>query len=347
MSLITISNVGNLVKISFQNNKTRYFDTLDFISNLSVNSVNLTVSFSYKSSDVFIVPLSEVTINGIILTDVLSFETAIRSLVFGFSKIDPLVATGFMSAAITAPIRRVTALGNNPDVDQGTVPETIWPGGGLYPWMTGTTSLEVVSTSTQDSASSTGMAAISLTLMNSSYVESVLSVALNGTTPVAITGTWFRINGGVITTKGSGAPAVGAANVGDIIIRDAGGGTVRAIIPAGKGILRQAVFTSPAGYSLQILSQYIGFNRGTGVGAVRYLTVTGYIQNSSGVARQPLDLSCDGESYRHDGVPGIMLPEKTDFAMNVISVSADNSDVTGAFLGVLLKNELIASLAYP
>lgn len=345
MSLITISNVGNLVKISFQNNKTRYFDTLDFISNLSVNSVNLTVSFSYKSSEVFIVPLSEVTINGIILTDVLSFETAIRSLVFGFSKIDPLVALGFMSAAITASIRRVTALGNNPDVDTAAI-ETIWPVGGLYPWMTGATSLEAVSTSAQDAASGIGISAISLTLMNTSYVESNVSVALNGTTPVAISGTWFRINSGVTTTKGSGAPSVGAFNAGDIIIRNAGGGTTRAIIPAGKGILRQAVFTTPAGYSLQIISQYVGFNRGTG-GVTKYLTAAGYIQNSSGVARRPLDISCDGEPYRHDGIPGITLPEKTDFAIDVLSVSGENSDVSGAFLGILLKNELIASLAYP
>lgn len=347
MPAITITNTGNLLKINFPDNKVRYFDTLNFISGLFLDSGTLIVSSTYELEGVFTAHVSDITINGVVLTTAASFETSIKSLVFGYTKLDPLIAVGFMPTALTANIRRVTALGNNPDVDQGTVPETIWPGGGIYPWMTGATSLEIVSTSAQDSPTGTGMGAVSLTLMNTTYAESAVSVVLNGTTPVAITGTWFRINGAVPTVKGSGAPTVGAANVGDILIRDAGGGTTRAIIPAGKNILRQAVYTTPAGTSLQILSQYIGFNRGTGVGAIRYLTVTGYIQSPTGVARQPLDLSCDGESYRHDGIPGIMLPEKTDFAMNVISVSADNSDVTGAFLGVLIKNEFITNLAYP
>jgi hypothetical protein len=190
------------------------------------------------------------------------------------------------------------------------------------------------------------MSAISLTLLDASYNESVVSVSLNGTTPVAITGTWLRINGAVTTTKGSGAAATRVFNAGDITIRDSGGGTTRAVIPLGKGILRQCIFTVPAGYTAQILSLYIAFNRGTGGGTTRYLTVSTYVQSSTGVSRLPLDISCDGESYRHDGIPGIVLPEKTDFALEIISVSADNSDITGAFLGMLMKNDLVSSITY-
>lgn len=345
MSVISITNVGNLVKVTYNDSKVQYYEPSTIIQNLELDPATLRLSFLPQQLILFDEPLSNITINGVVLSDVASFETAIRSLIF-YNKLDPLIAVGFMPTALTANIRRITALGNNPDVDTGSVPETIWPGGGLYPWMTGDTSLEAVSTSVQDSPAGTGMGAVSLTLMNTAYAESAVSVTLNGTTPVAITGTWFRINGGITTTKGSGAPAVGALNVGDIIIRDAGGGTTRAIIPAGKGILRQAVYTTPAGSSLQIISQYVGFNRGTG-GVTKYLTANGYIQNSSGVARRPLDISCDGEPYRHDGIPGIMLPEKTDFAMDVLSVSGENSDVSGAFLGILMKNTLISALNYP
>lgn len=52
--------------------------------------------------------------------------------------------------------RRITALGNNPDVDSAAVPEDIWSGGGAYPWMTGATSLEIVSSSANDTAAGTG-----------------------------------------------------------------------------------------------------------------------------------------------------------------------------------------------
>lgn len=265
-----------------------------------------------------------------------------------FSQIDPLIAMGYSSISLTSPVRRMAILGNNPDVDQASVPETIWPAGGLYSWMTGATSLEAVSTSTQDSPTGSGIGTISLTLLDTNYVASNVPVVLNGTTAVPITGTWYRINQGLITVKGSGAPATRASNVGDIIIRDVGGGTTRAIIQAGKGITRQAIFTVEAGYTLQIVSHYISLNRGTGGGGgvTKFLTVTNFIQNSLGLARQPLDITCDGEPYRHDGLPGIVIPEKTDYALQTLSVSADNSDVTGAFLGVLVRNDYISQLSY-
>jgi len=345
---ITITSTGNLIKINFGGNNIKYFDSGDLLYYIQIDPETLFVSLNHRNFLLFDAHLSTITINGAIPADLAAFETALNAIAFSKTqgKLDPLIALGFMSSAITAPIRRVTALGNNPDVDGVSLPETIWPGGGLYPWMTGATSLEAVSTSVQDSPTGTGMGAISLTLMNAAYAESSVSVTLNGTTAAPITGTWFRVNGGITTTKGSGAPATRAVNVGDIIIRDAGGGTTRAIIPAGRGILRQAVYTVPAGYSLQILSHYMGFNRGTG-GATRYVTMNNHSQNSSGVARTPLDLSCNGESYRHDGLPGITIAEKTDYSLEVLSISADNSDITGAFLGILMRNDLIATLAYP
>lgn len=263
-----------------------------------------------------------------------------------FEKLDSLVSLGFTSTSITNPVRRITALGNNPDVDQGTVPETIWPLGGLYSWKTTAGALEVVSSSVQDSPTGTGIATISLTLLDANYNESVVPVTLNGTTPVSIAGTWLRINSGVVMTKGSGAVANGVSNAGDILIRDSGAGTTRGVILAGKGILRQAVYTVPAGHTLQIISQYIAFNRGTGGGATRYLTISNYIQTPTGILRIPLDLSCNGEAYRHDGVPGITIPEKTDYALQAISVSADNSDITAAFLGILIKNDYLTNLLF-
>ncbi len=344
--MITINRSGNLIKID-DGRATKYAEPNAALLAFKIYNSNLIIQ-TLGSDFVYDVPYSQVTINGIIPTTSAEFQTQLNAIVAPvIIKLDPLIATGFYSTAITSLVRRVTALGNNPDVDQGTVPETIWPEGGLYPWKTSAGALEVVSTSADDLPAGAGIGAISLTLLDGNYNETVMPITLNGTTAVAISGTWLRINGGLITTKGSGAASVGAVNAGDIIIRDSGAGTTRAIIPATKGILRQAVYTVPAGYSLQIISQYIAFNRGTGGGATRYLTVTGYIQNSSGVTRRPLDLSCNGEAYRHDGIPGITLPEKTDFAMEIISVSADNSDITGAFLGVLVKNDIISTISYP
>lgn len=344
---VSFTNFGNLIKIDDGVGNITYSDSTSFFNKFRVAN-NDTLISTINNTWPYKIPFSELSINGITPTTLDQFQSLLETLTGAlFDKFDPLAAVAFSPTALTSQVRRVAILGNNPDVDQGSVPETVWPNGGLYPWMTGATAIEVVSTSIQDSPTGTGMGAISLTLLDIDYVASIVPVTLNGTTAVSISSTWFRINGGVITIKGSGAPATRAINVGDIIVRDAGGGTVRAIIPAGKGILRQAVFTTEAGYTLQVLSHYIGFNRGTGGGATRYLTVSNFIQNSSGVSRTPLDLSCNGEPYRHDGIPGVIVPEKTDYALDVAAVSADNSDITGAFLGVLVKNEMINTLKYP
>lgn len=345
---VSITNFGNLVKVDIGNGVVQYFDNEEVPRILQLNNITSRVAILNGNATLVDVALSQLSINGVIPASVADFDAAIGDLMHGalFSKIDPLAAVGYASTALSSRVRRIVGLGNNPDVDQGTVPENIWPAGGLYPWLSAATALEIVSSSTQDSSTGTGMAAVSITFLDANYNESVVSVALNGTTPVTISGAWLRINGAVTTTKGSGAATSRVFNVGDISIRDFGGGTTRAIIPAGKGILRQCIFTVPAGYTAQVLSLYIAFNRGTGGGATRYLTVSTYVQSSTGVSRLPLDISCNGESYRHDGIPGIVLPEKTDFALEIISVSADNSDITGAFLGMLMKNTLVSTIYY-
>lgn len=348
---VTITKIGDLVKIDNGNGDISYYNKYNVPEAIKIDGNNRVTIIS-NSQYIYNTDLLNLVINGVVPTSLSAFESELNSLIAPiFDRIDPSVLSGYSSTAFSSKVRRVAVLGNNPDVDTGSVPETVWPGGGLYPWMTGATSLEVVSSginAAQDSATGTGISTISLTLLNTSYVASIVTVNLNGTTPVAIPGTWFRINGGVTTVKGSGAPATRATNAGDILIRDAGGGTVRGIIPAGKGITRQAVFTVEAGYSLQIFSHYISLNRGSGGGAgvARFLSISNFVQNTSGIYRSPLDLSCDGEPYRHDGTPGVVIAEKNDYALDVIAVSANDSDVTAAFLGVLVKNDLVSTITY-
>lgn len=157
-------------------------------------------------------------------------------------------------------------------------------------------------------------------------------MTLNGLTPVAIPTSLFRINSALIMSAGTGK-----TNAGNISVRDSGGGTVRGIIPTGYGITRQAVYTVPAGNTLSILSQLISINRSTGVS--RFVTIANFVQSSLGFYRLPLELSVgDPVPYRHDGNPGIVLAEKTDYCLRCTATSSDNTDVTAAFLGVLKSN---------
>lgn len=144
-------------------------------------------------------------------------------------------------------VRRVAALGTNADVDQGTLPEDVWSVGGVYPWMTVATSLEVLSTSASDAAAGVGARTITIFGLDINYVEINQTITLNGITPVAIPTAIFRINLILIMSAGSSK-----VNVGDINIRDAGGGTIRGQIPIGYGISKQAIYTVPAEHTLSL-----------------------------------------------------------------------------------------------
>lgn len=240
------------------------------------------------------------------------------------------VGLGLVSGA-----SRVAALGNNPDVDTAAV-EDVWSGGGTYPWMTGATSLEIVSDSANDAAAGTGARTVLVNGLDANYATVAQTVTLDGLTPVALPTQLFRINSALIMSAGSGK-----VNAGTLTVRNAGGGTTRAVIPVGYGITRQAVYTVPAGKTLAINSQMFCINRTGGVS--RYATFANFIQPSTGFYRMPLELSLSERApYRHDGLPSIIIGEKTDYAFRCTSVSNDNTDVTAAFLGVLIDNTALA-----
>lgn len=237
-----------------------------------------------------------------------------------------------VSAGIVPGTRRIAALGNNPSIDTGT-DEDIWSGGGFYPYPTVSVTLEAVSSSAVDTSAGTGARTITVNGLDANYVEQSESVILNGLTAVALTKTYLRINSAFITSAGTGK-----INAGTISVRDTGAGTTRCIIPIGYGASRQSVYTVPAGNTLTELSLFASINR-SGGGAVRYATVAIYIGNPLGFYRLPLEFSVSSNTpYRHDGNPGIVIPEKSDFAIRCTNVTANGTDITAAWLGVLRAN---------
>lgn len=240
-----------------------------------------------------------------------------------------LVSVGF---GIVPSYRRVTALGLNPDIDAASIaaPADIWTGGGVYPWMTGATSLEAVSDNVADASAGTGARTIRVNGLNTAFEEIAETVTMNGTTPVALVNQYYRINSVLTMLVGSGG-----VNAGAITIRNVGAGVARAIVPAGYGITKQSQFTVPAGYTLQVTSLLFSINQPT---SQRDAVITTYVKNDGQSYRLPLEVSVDGQPYRHDGLPGISVPEKADFGLRCTYVSTTNTNITGAWLGVLRLN---------
>lgn len=227
-------------------------------------------------------------------------------------------------------VERITAFGNNPDVDSGAVPADIWSGTGLYPWMTAATSLEIVSSSANDAAAGTGARTVRIIGLDANYAEISSTVTLNGITPVAIPIQFFRINRADVMTAGTGQ-----VNAGTLTIRNAGAGTTRALIEIGYGITRQSQYTVPAGKTLQIVT-YI--NSITNPTSTRDATLITWARLSTGVIRQVADVSVDGNPVIYSLASPTVLNEKTDFSIRVIFASTTNMNISSGFAGVLRSN---------
>lgn len=224
--------------------------------------------------------------------------------------------------------RRVALYGNNPDIDPGTEPEDVWPGGGVYPWLTAASALEIVSSSAADAAAGTGARSVTITGLDANYAEVVQTVTLNGLTPVAIPLPLLRINAAVVASAGSGQ-----VNAGAITIRNAGAGATRGVVPVGFGNLRQCVYTVPVGYQFVITSVLGVINRvDTGD---RWGTIASWVRLASGVVLMPAEIGISATPYRDRYEVPAALPEKTDTAIRVQQVSGNNTDVTASILGYL------------
>lgn len=224
---------------------------------------------------------------------------------------------------------RITAVGNNPDIDAG-VPEDIWSGGGLYPWMTAATSLEVVSSNAADTAAGTGARTMRIVGLDANYVEIEAVVTLNGITPVAVTPQFFRINRCDLLTAGTGT-----INAGTITVRDAGAGATRALIDAGFGITRQSQFTVPAGKTLAVLTYVQSVTNPT---ATRDVTLTTFARLASGVTRLAVEVSINGNPLIYNLPSPTILPEKTDFGIRCVFASTTNIGVSAGYAGLLRTN---------
>jgi len=146
--------------------------------------------------------------------------------------------------------------------DVGTSFETIWnDGGGIYSFPASAVQMSLVSSSASDTMQ------VMLTGLNGNRGALTEIVTLTGTTPVATTNSFFRIND---------ARIISGSNVGNITISYSG--TTHAYIEAGSGVHQAAIYSTPSDSSLYITSVHVG---GT-IGLLGTMTFRAKLQNESG-----------------------------------------------------------------
>lgn len=187
-----------------------------------------------------------------------------------------------LAASCYQGAKKIQLYGHNAAVSNSA--ETIWTPGATYAQLTTAVAMEAISSSANDAAAGTGARTIEVDLVDGDYVESTVTVTMNGTNAVAITGTYIAVNGIRVITAGSGL-----TNAGTIDIRTVSGSTVKGRIDTTEQSLGRSsdfIYTIPAN-CVGVLSPIVVSVSGGG-GAIttwlRHYTSAGIISSRGAVA---------------------------------------------------------------
>jgi hypothetical protein len=212
----------------------------------------------------------------------------------------------------------VHKFGANFDIDQGTDPESVWSGGGVYPWASLSSAQTIYCLSTDAGDTTT----LTIQGLDANYDEISETVTLTGTSAVTTSNTFLRVF----------RMTYDAINVGTITARTvSASGTVVAQIDAGYAQTLMAVYTVPAGFTAYLVALDATIDGTKTCQMLMYHRLFGKPFRIAHVAES------DGH-YRYDFTAPLTVPEKTDIDIRINEVSGNDARVTANFDLVLIKD---------
>lgn len=233
-----------------------------------------------------------------------------------------------VAAGYNPDVRIVRKVGQNLDLDSGTVPEDMWDLGGLYtgfpPGSQTPERFSIVSDSANDTAAGSGARTVSIVGLDANWDEIEETVTLNGLTPVLTVNTYRRFTGAQVLTSG-GTVANSAFNAGNIVGRyQTTTANVFFRIPSGFNVSRDGNYTVPNGWNAILIGLRVEMDRSAAATAEGAL----FLQTDG---RAPLTgtLFTVGATlnFHDDLIGGVPLAPKTDIIPRVRVVSANNVDL--------------------
>ena len=201
-------------------------------------------------------------------------------------------------------------VGRNRSVSDTSL-QDVWGGSGNIVLPTAAESWEIVSSSANDAAAGTGARTVTINTLDANYdAQSPVTVTLNGTTAVAISGTHFRAHefgaggGAFVASVGT----VRGSNEGDLTIRVSGGGATRMVIPAGVGANEDSIVTVPNGFTAYGVQLVYGWEKNQD-GRFVSSTLSGASQPAIQAGALPAYQAQNGFQF----LGGFPNPEMSDF----------------------------------
>lgn len=210
------------------------------------------------------------------------------------------------------------ATGYNPDVDRNAS-ETIWTGGGLYPWSTWDQAytLTVVSTSALDTGS------VVVYGLDANYNLLEEEIDFNGTTSGTGTQEFIRVNS-AIYKNGDGT------NAGTVTV--SANNTVVAHITEGFGQSLSGIYTVPAGKTAFITTGDFSVQKNKDA-QIRF-----FVRNFGDSFRIAHIGEAFENTYRYEFKVPLPIPEKSDLDVRASLVETNNTRVTTNFDLILVDN---------
>jgi hypothetical protein len=201
---------------------------------------------------------------------------------------------------------------------------SVWENNAAYVFPTVASTMVVSSSSASDTAVS-----VQIFGLDADYNRITEVVALSGTSDVATTKVYWRINN-VITTAG--------AAVGTVYVKNAGG-TTYAQIAIGNGKTNMSVYTVPAGYTAY-MTQFDAFSS-TSVTSGVFATFRGLITSSTSISNVVIQAPFLN-TYAVTRPYPIPVLEKSDLQLQCKSSGA-GLGIGTLGIGVLVKNAITGS----
>lgn len=213
--------------------------------------------------------------------------------------------------------------GKNPDVDSSY--EDVWAHGGIKPYPTSPTTLNVVSSSANDDVGSTGATEVRVEYLDGDFNTKIVDVELNGLGSVQIATDFLRLQDVFVLY---GAPAAG-----NIDFSYSGGVVGR--IRTGRTDAEGSHFTVPAGFTAYI----IGANVGLGKSSDAQIDLQVRDATNGAIFRVYDEVSLFENNILFDYPLAFPVNEKHDIRIQAISAQG-NSSVGVTYYMILRDNDI-------
>jgi len=225
--------------------------------------------------------------------------------------------------------------GYNKDIDENTSPETIWAGGGKFVRMTSPDTLELTSTSPNDSSLGTGVQRVTIQGVDENWEDQTETLFMNGTTDVTTVNQWLGINRVSTYIAGSGG-----VNAGDIKLETSTGSNLQAIMPAGEGVTQQCIFFVPAGKQFMAEWMWLNAVKLVGGGGEPNINLVAIVYSAISNSTQAI-FNGDLDTNKGGNVLDISPPRPfpiTEKSMFCLEASSDvnNTTLNARFSGILI-----------